>query len=61
MSEFLLGSLHANNSGRNLSIVILKILPTLLEKVFFLSFGFRFSTETGSEMLLFQAQIMICS
>jgi hypothetical protein len=34
---------------------------TLLEKVFFLSFGFRSSTEKVSKMLLFQAQIMICS
>jgi hypothetical protein len=34
---------------------------TLLEKVFFFSFGFRSSTEKVSKMLAFQAQIMICS
>jgi hypothetical protein len=34
---------------------------TLLEKVFFFSFGFRSGTEKVSKILLFQAQIMICS
>jgi hypothetical protein len=38
-----------------------QISATLLDEVFFFSFGFRSSTEKVSKMLLFQAQIMICS
>jgi hypothetical protein len=38
-----------------------KNFHTLLENVFFLSFGFKSSTEKVSKRLFFQAQIMICS